>query len=71
MQIETTLFTLKNAIKKKKLIYQFWSCHWIRGDETSSEVILDFDFESQLALHSKRDNLKLKFFIVCLENVTV
>ena len=50
-----------------KLICRFWDHYWICGIETSSEMVLDFDFESQLVMQAKWDKLKLTFFIVCVK----
>ena len=50
---------------QRKLVYQIWDCHWIRGIETSSRVVSDS--ESYLVLHAKRNKVKLTFLTVRLE----
>ena len=38
---------------QRKLVCQFWDCHWIRGVKTSPGVVSNPDSESHLALHVK------------------
>ena len=40
-----------------KLVCQLLDRYWIHGIEKSLEVVSNFDFESWLALHVKRDKL--------------
>ena len=53
------MLTSKNIIFIEKLVYKLWGRHWIRGVETSLEVVSDFDFESRFVLHAKQGKLKL------------
>ena len=66
-QIKTKELTVKNMISNinsfqdSEIVIGFMVSKWVWGGD------LDFDFECRLALHAKRDTIKLTFFTVFLE----
>ena len=61
-QIKTIGAYLEKCYFQRKLIFQIWDWHWIRGAETSLGVVSDPDFKSQLVMHAKWGKFKLIFF---------
>ena len=52
---------------QQKLVCQFCGCHWIEGIKTSPGVVLDLDYKSQLALHTKQGKVLTINFTGCFK----